>query len=428
MNKETEKLYDNIGNWDEETHGKVWNKWLWGTDCNAQPIEQCWDMNEMHIYGILCCLEESENPSSDICQYSLVAILNESQYPELTILHLHGNKKLADFTLRELIDQIECLQLNWGKFIGSLLDNRQLDVAFLLLKGIASHIGNIAHHAFSSDGDMLDDPQYMSMLPKLHHHEIGEFEVTYAIISRKALRQAISILHILFRILYIIQKTEFTLPVESSFLKKIVNSLKQHHIESSMDFFNVFQQMVYLAPAMRLVYRTNFAGMYNDVSQVIYFHYPKFSRQPQISLNDIPYSNIHLLPLISQLIPEIPIYYDDDTYIPGLTDASLKSYVKTSAPPSGSDIIFEDDASNQKIKDEEWVWLVSCGEMFLVRAIPSPSKVYIAKDHSLLHLLGFYLMTTGRKFGDDMLDSSDLLLQTNDLSLTAHGHLQLHYD
>jgi hypothetical protein len=35
-----------------------------------------------------------------------------------------------------------------------------------------------------------------------------------------------------------------------------------------MDFYNVLQQMVTLAPGLRLVYRTNFAGMYNDISQV----------------------------------------------------------------------------------------------------------------------------------------------------------------
>jgi hypothetical protein len=51
--------------------------------------------------------------------------------------------------------------------------------------------------------------------------------------------------------------------------------LKQHHIEASLDFFNVLQQMVSLAPGLRLVYRTNFAGMYNDISQVHLFNAPR---------------------------------------------------------------------------------------------------------------------------------------------------------
>ena len=52
----------------------------------------------------------------------------------------------------------------------------------------------------------------------------------------------------------------------------IASLLKQHHVEASMDFFNVVQQMVTLAPGLRLVYRTNFAGMYNDISQVLSFY------------------------------------------------------------------------------------------------------------------------------------------------------------
>ena len=53
----------------------------------------------------------------------------------------------------------------------------------------------------------------------------------------------------------------------------ISSLLKQHHVEASMDFFNVLQQMVTLAPGLRLVYRTNFAGMYNDISQVFVIYY-----------------------------------------------------------------------------------------------------------------------------------------------------------
>jgi hypothetical protein len=67
------------------------------------------------------------------------------------------------------------------------------------------------------------------------------------------------------------------------------------------------QQMVHLAPGMRLVYRTNFAGMYNHVSQVVYFHYPRFSRKPHYELRKIPQAALHMLPLITQLLPDVPV-------------------------------------------------------------------------------------------------------------------------
>ena len=81
--------------------------------------------------------------------------------------------------------------------------------------------------------------------------------------------------------------------------------------------------MVHLAPGMRLVYRTDFSGMYNDVSQVVYFHYPQYHRQPQLPIADIPDNAINCLPLLTQLLPQIPVVYDDDNVIPGKTGLKL---------------------------------------------------------------------------------------------------------
>ena len=63
-------------------------------------------------------------------------------------------------------------------------------------------------------------------------------------------------------------RTEVAPDVPEAMRETLTNMLKQHHVESSMDFFTELQQMISLAPGMRLVYRTNFAGMYNDISQV----------------------------------------------------------------------------------------------------------------------------------------------------------------
>lgn len=52
------------------------------------------------------------------------------------------------------------------------------------------------------------------------------------------------------------------------------------------------------------------------VEQVVYFHNPKFARQPQLSLEDIPQSAINTLPLLTELFPDIKVFYDDDPFIP----------------------------------------------------------------------------------------------------------------
>lgn len=93
------------------------------------------------------------------------------------------------------------------------------------------------------------------------------------ITTRKYIRQMVCIFLALFRALFIIERAEVAPEVSGDSHKTIQAMLKQHHVESSMDCFNEIQQIISLAPGMRLVYRTNFAGMYNDISQVIFFFF-----------------------------------------------------------------------------------------------------------------------------------------------------------
>jgi len=452
--KSTQWLFENRKMWDKETREWVWKKWIWNTNCNALPLEECWDMNEMHIYGLLFIIHESQ-VNQNFQSLTTENIFSPERYEDLKVLHLTGAKTLNKFSLRELLDFIECLQLNWGKVIGVLLDDEALSLAEIILGCCCARLGEIATHCYEMEGTVLDDVQFTTSLPRALNAKLlkncqenpGK---EYGVISRKAVRQGICILHALYRVFHIIQKSKHVPKMQDIFYERILQSLKIHHIESSIDFFNVFQQMVYLAPGMRLVYRTNFAGMYNDVSQVIYFHYPKYSRQPQLPLKDIPYSNMHLLALLTQLIPDISIWYDDDTYIPGLCEKTTeikekKSAVATSGSTQKSlneeillttkkrDIHKDNNTEKTKV---EWAWLVSCGEIFLLRLVVSNTyteaqesvlefEILLSEDHSLLNLVAYFLQNTGRKLGDELLDSNTILTQKQNINLTPHGHINV---
>jgi len=439
LTENTQYLYTNLKNWNEETCKSVWHKWLWNTNCNALPKDECWDFNEMHTFGVLCALREAECPSSNAIQCKTNDIFPEDEFPELSVIHVQDEKCIGEYSLRELIDVLECIQLNWGKIIGALMHNKKLDLALYLLKACMGRLGYIAHHTFELEGQTLDDPQHITALPEL----IACCDATkrqFAVISRKCLRQSLCVLFALFRVQNIVESVTFLEPQDDNLMNNIILAFKQHHIESSMDFFNVFQQMIYLAPGMRLVYRTNFAGMYNDVSQVIYFHYPRFCRQPQLSLKEIPNSNIHLLPLVSQLLPDIPIFYDDDTYIPGLCSETMKQHVKTTSCTGEAaekpkektvecDNILSVHTTQPKENKNEWCWLVSCGEIFLIHHgssfnIQKP-KIYLSRNHNLVELIAFLLIQTKRKVGDDMLTADEMMMQRSNLALTPHGHLQI---
>ena len=134
-----EQLYCDIESWTAEQYEDAWRRWVWGSDCNALPTESCCDMNPMHGWGILCCVREWARPVAAYSE-SVGAIA-----PEIEVLHLQGEKPVSEFSLRELVDQIECMQLHWGKIVGLSEDHGEA-----LLKAVMARVGFIANHAFEN--------------------------------------------------------------------------------------------------------------------------------------------------------------------------------------------------------------------------------------------------------------------------------------
>jgi hypothetical protein len=124
--------------------------------------------------------------------------------------------------------------------------------------------------------------------------------------------------------------------VPQKYVTRIASSIKTYHVEASLDLFNVQQQMFFLAPGQRLVYRHNFSGMFNDISQVIYFHYPDYIRSAQVSLDQMPEHGMNSLSCLMNIIPQLRVMYDDEPWLPfGLVDSS------------------------------EWMWIVSNRQIYL---------------------------------------------------------------
>ena len=340
-----EAIYNRIGRWDDATYGALWTRWLWECDPNAKALESCHDMNEMHALGILACLGEHPRAAASNALYGVP--WNASTVGGPAIIHLHPSTPPFALSVRGLLDQLECMQLHWGPIIadwGPTLARRAL-------RALMARLGDIAHHAYpiGMDNDVLDDMQHATPL----NTELG-------VISRGSLRQGVCVLFALLRVCDVVEWAKPCPALPPKAVASVHGVLRQHHTEASIDTFNLLQQMMYLAPGQRLAYRTLFAGMYNDVSQVVYYHHPRFQRKPQIELARIPDMPINMLPLITQLLPEIPIVYDDDNH----------------APQLGA--------------NAEWGWLVCCGAIFLLE------KTTIWSSAQLGPLVAHYLAKTGK--------------------------------
>ena len=218
--------------------------------------------------------------------------------------------------------------------------------------------------------------------------------------GRKFIRRMCCIFLMIFRTLEI-TTSAVVVPVASDSQVGIMRAaFREHHIECSNDFFAVLQQMVYLAPAMRLVYRMDFNGMYNDVSQVVFFHYPEYQRQSQLPLRLVVDNALNCLPLLTQLMPAVPVIYDDDDYIPGKSVGS-------------------------SVKDVPFAWLISCASIFLIEVIKETGvcNILASPDATLLPLLNYMVQKTGQNI--TACSDNGVQVRAKQIELAAHSHVEL---
>lgn len=140
---------------------------------------------------------------------------------------------------------------------------------------------------------------------------------------------------------------------------KYDTGIKTHHILAGMDDFNNLSMQLDLMPAARLLYMHDFPGMYNAVSQVVYFNNQHYERRRPFPKEAAKVSTgekgaIHLLSASHQLYPDVEILFEDDHFS-----------------------LLESDSPGR------FRWLMVASEIYLL----SPeNKVFASKDLSLLVL------------------------------------------
>ena len=138
--------------------------------------------------------------------------------------------------------------------------------------------------------------------------------------------------------------------------------LSKYHYEASQDEFNLLCMHISLPVAARLNYRHDFPGMYNHVSQVVYFHNSLYVREKRHPIEEIQTAPAaHVLPAVRELYPEIKLRYEEDRFDP-------------------------------TVPGKEWYWLLLAGRVYLVT--PEPKVLY---SENLCDLLKVFVERTGSK-------------------------------
>jgi hypothetical protein len=301
----------------------IWTEWLW----KSNPEEAFAPgilMNRCHLLGLLVCRHQAANLTSEVEPAAAPCA-----DPRMTLMP----KRPSDMSLRELKDTVDNILIEWPRFIDRLPDNPRAGDNFkavtALLDACLARFGHLASHP--GPVCVFDDASCTEP-----HTVEGQCRLT-----KPAIRRMLGGFLVMFRHLYLLSLAEDVDPEPHDC------GVCKHHMEASGDDFNLLCMSMRLPVAARLNYKQDFPGMYNHVSQVVYFHNPQYERLVRVGLDQVSLGEpMQVLPALCQIHPEVAIAYEED-------------HVDLSAPTG------------------KWMWMVLPGRVYL---IGPDSRVYHSEN------------------------------------------------
>ena len=317
---------------------ETWHEWLWGTDPEEEyHIDVL--MNRNHLLGLLVCRYKHLNHVE-----SSLGTGGFSQGNRMTIM----DKPVHNMTWRELKDTMANVLLEWPAFLDRLKQNirakQNLRQVMHLVYLCAARFGALAYMAAGED--IMDDPSETQ--PASNGLPSG-----LVMLTPSAMRRMVGSLLIMYRHMHLLAVCQ-KVPSQN-----YTAGISKYHYEASMDEFHILCMHMSIPVAARLNYRHDFPGMYNHVSQVVYFHNSQYSRIKRQSLETFGEAEaVHVLPAVRELYPEIPLKFEEDNFDPN-------------------------KAGNG------WYWLLIAGRVYLIT--PEPRVLY---SENVVDLLKVYLDST----------------------------------
>lgn len=314
---------------------EAWHAWLWGTDPEETTAPEVL-LNRNQLLGVL------------VCRYRYRKSLmqeRDSKVPScgrLTLMEKHPRY----MTLRELKDTIANLQFEWPLFLERLKENRQAQGNLLAVVGLIE--GCMERFGSFCDGwmgeDVLDD--MADVQPDVLKRGLT--------LTARAIRRGVGTLLMLFRHVHLLSRC-----VKAGKGGRELVKLNAHHYEASTADFHTWYMHFQLPVGAKLCYKHDFPGMYNHVSQPVFFHNPVFTRIVRRPLEDEEAPAIHTLPSVFQIYPEIPVRFEEEN-----VDVT---------------------------RDNGWYWLLVSGRIYLIT--PGPHIVYAEDARDMIGVYVKWLET-----------------------------------
>jgi len=333
--------------------------WLWGSDANETCDRGKCDFHLMHLSGMVCTRVFSEAyqlvgdeidyvPSVvddddihtliDRCRIFLphfygddsvdsvvqpienrqftntFNINSENQQPKkythhdkIQTAHIHVPDSV---TLQQLRDLVHAIQTQWNLIQKALQDSHTKEEKLELLQIIDRLVTQIfiwfGYYLFNSNIEdwQADDKEFVDNIPPTHALALTDMGIKFYI----------NIFFVLFRLLFL-QRHAVAVPTGKNSISGCYPfSIETFHLEAGVDDFHLLGMYYDIPAGCLLEYKHSYSGYYNNVSQVVYKHFPSYKRRLPISLSDVLCQNasdIFVLPCLKQIYPEIDFAFED---------------------------------------------------------------------------------------------------------------------
>jgi len=275
------------------------------------------------------------------------------RWPDMPAALATQGHSVHEYSWQQCLDFLRVLQATYGsvlQFDASVGYETDIDLTLLLLV-VMQRLGDHLREQVRMTPEQAEQQTVYELLR-------GETE--WYVVAVQTRIECFDLLHVLMRLIFVLLDAE-AVHVDAEVVTEYVQEFSLFQHEASLhDFYNLSMVMDCL-PATIILYKHTYKEMFNDASQVVYFHTPTYKRPRQLDFEAIvsmSARDVNLLPMIAQIKPDVPILFEH----------------------TGA-------CSSSACSAEPWSWLVIHRHIVLC---DSSGKYYVAKN---IYVLYAYLMS-----------------------------------
>ena len=288
-----------------DVSSSLWDSWLWFLDAREELSSRIL-LNESHLTGLILCR---------VCAMQVHVEPEMDSLCGTTALDMHrisaeyiGNfaldqKQYSQLSMREVKNHVVQTQMHLYDICGTgSTQKTHAHVAALFTR-----VGQLLQYSATEEECMYDDLD--GLKPELTE------AVHTRVFSETGVRWFMNVFYVLFRNLHLHHTAKAPVPREE------MVELQVFHVEATLDTFYELTMRWDLPPAAVLCYQHEFVGMFNSISQVVYYNYADYERRRQLDWKVVATGEhaIYSLAPVLSLFPEVTLVHEDEPlhFVPG---------------------------------------------------------------------------------------------------------------